>query len=408
MISINKARWIDRKIGRPICFFMWILLFFRKKKALHLKDIRKVLVIKMFGMGSIILASPVFYNLKRNYPNCKIFFMTLSSNKGLYEGSPYIDGSIYFDLSSFKSALISFCKIGLWLRKQRFDVVFDFEVASRFTAVLAFSSSRSIKVGYVPAGSGKAIFDVTIPYNESIHITRVYLRALEILGINIFNEQLLPLPVKAEERQRVRRFLNESHINNYIVFNPNASALAYERMWPLEYYSELGKRLFQYLDELAIVLIGGKEDKDHVSIVKQMLDPYGRVFSVAGQFSMRETAFLLSQAQVFVSNDSGPMHMGVIADVPTIGLFGPETPILFGPRGDNHKGISSFEICSPCISVYRDKLINCPKRADCMKKITVDDVLREVLERYQPVFVKHNVDRKSRKTAVKDTESVMM
>lgn len=408
MVSIGKARWIDRKIGRPICFFMSILLFFRKRKVLRCEKPQKVLVIKMFGMGSIILASPVLSNLKRNYPNCRIFFMTLAANKGLYEGSPYIDGSVYFDLSSLKSALVSFCRIGLWLRKQRFDIVFDFEVASRFTAILAFLSSRSIKVGYVPAGSGKAIFDVVIPYNESIHMTRIYLRALDILGIRIYSESLLPLPVKAEEKQQVRRFLNENRINNYIVFNPNASSLAPERMWPVGYYAKLGKRLFHKLDKLTIVLIGGNGDAERVDTLKRLLEPYGKVYSVAGQFSIRASAFLLSQAQVFVSNDSGPMHMGVIAGVPTIGLFGPETPTLYGPRGKNHKGICSHEICSPCISVYRDKLISCPKKAACMQNITVDEVLKEVIERYQPIFVENWDERKTGKMALRDTESVMM
>jgi len=83
---------------------------------------------------------------------------------------------------------------------------------------------------------------------------------------------------------------------------------------------------------------------------------------------------------LLVSNDSGPLHLGVTAGIHTIGLFGPESPILYGHQGEKHVSLSAGETCSPCISVYRDKVVNCTKDAICMKKITVDKVFDVIID----------------------------
>lgn len=385
MIAFNTARRIDRKIGKPLCSIASLVRRFRGKKTVSNERIRKVLIIKMWGLGTIVLASPVFANLKRNCPDCEIYFVTLLQNRDMYEGSPHIDGAAYFDMSGWFRALKSFLKLVGWMWRQRFDVVFDFEIGSRFTALLTAANLRSMTVGYAPAGSGKNVFDITIPYIESTHMTRIYLRSLDALNMKIYDERLLKLPVKAEEKQRVNEFVKSRRLSNFVVFNPNTSDLAIERLWPPEYFAELGKRLLAAFPDLQIVLIGATADVTRVKLLQKSIGFPNRVASTAGTFSIRETSELLSRARVLVSNDSGPMHLGVVAGVPTVGLFGPETPVLYGPRGDNHIAITAGEMCSPCISVYNEKVVDCRRGVVCMKNIPVETVFQAVVERLAAV-----------------------
>ena len=79
-----------------------------------------------------------------------------------------------------------------------------------------------------------------------------------------------------------------------------------------------------------------------------------------------------------VTNDSGPAHFASLLQLRTVVLFGPETPRLYSPIGNKHKILYANFACSPCVSVYNGKKSPCNDNR-CLKAITVDEVLREVL-----------------------------
>ena len=372
MISVGRARMVDRKLGRPLCALLGLFHRFRgRRRAPDLDQVRKILVIKMWGLGSIVLASPVFRQLRLGCPQAHITFLTLAQNKGLYDDTEWFDETLYFELSSWRAAWGSLFRILGWLWRERVDLVLDLEFASRVTALLCFVGRARFTLGYAPAGSGKDLFDLTVPYHESEHITRIFLRSVDALGLSSHDEGLIPLPQPKDDVGVVRRFLSD-RVDRFIVFNPNTSDLAPERMWPLDRFAILAERVLQEWPGLTIVLIGARTDQQRVNTLLEMINAPG-VISVAGLLTIRQTACLLDLADAFVSNDSGPLHLGVAVDVPTIGLFGPETPVLYGPRGPNHRAVTSRQICSPCISIYNDKVLTCTRDALCMKEISVED-----------------------------------
>jgi ADP-heptose:LPS heptosyltransferase len=81
---------------------------------------------------------------------------------------------------------------------------------------------------------------------------------------------------------------------------------------------------------------------------------------------------------MMVTNDSGPAHFASLLRLPTVVLFGPETPRLYSPLGDTHKDIYAEFACSPCVSVYNGKQSPCTENR-CLKSIAVAEVLSEVL-----------------------------
>jgi len=94
--------------------------------------------------------------------------------------------------------------------------------------------------------------------------------------------------------------------------------------------------------------------------------------------ALRELLALYSMATLMVTNDSGPAHFASLLQLPTVVLFGPETPRLYGPMGNAHKDLYAEFACSPCVSVYNGKKSPCTENR-CLKEITVDQVLKEAL-----------------------------
>ncbi len=96
-----------------------------------------------------------------------------------------------------------------------------------------------------------------------------------------------------------------------------------------------------------------------------------------GKTTFRELLALYSIARLMVTNDSGPAHFASLLNLPTVVLFGPETPRLYGPLGSRHKDIYAHLACSPCVSVHNGKKSPCQENR-CLKMITVDEVAKEI------------------------------
>jgi len=102
-----------------------------------------------------------------------------------------------------------------------------------------------------------------------------------------------------------------------------------------------------------------------------------RVISVAGYTTLRELMVLYSIANILVTNDSGPGHFASMTKVQTVVLFGPETPELFAPLGNNIHIIWANLACSPCVNAFNHRFSQCTDNV-CMQEISVDVVYEQV------------------------------
>jgi ADP-heptose:LPS heptosyltransferase len=104
----------------------------------------------------------------------------------------------------------------------------------------------------------------------------------------------------------------------------------------------------------------------------------------AGLLTLDEFIALVERSSLFLTSDSGPMHIAASVGTPVVALFGPESPHFYGPLGHSHviyKGIA----CSPCLNIYNAKLFVCPFRARCMSEIPVHEVVAAA-RRLLPAF----------------------
>jgi len=99
----------------------------------------------------------------------------------------------------------------------------------------------------------------------------------------------------------------------------------------------------------------------------------------AGKLNIRQIAYLFENAKLMIGNDSGPLHLASAMETRTISFFGPETPVLYGPRGEGHIVFFKNINCSPCINVHQGKTVKCYRdKPKCMESITVQEVIDAV------------------------------
>jgi ADP-heptose:LPS heptosyltransferase len=157
------------------------------------------------------------------------------------------------------------------------------------------------------------------------------------------------------------------------VLNPNAGELSLERRWPAPRFIELAQRLIS-AEGWSVVLIGSKAEREYTEgIAHRVASP--RCVNLAGELDVSELVYVLSRANVVVTNDSGPMHVAATIGAPTLGLFGPETPVMYGPLGLRARALYRPPSCSPCINVHDNKVASCIYgEPQCLMAIGVDEV----------------------------------
>jgi ADP-heptose:LPS heptosyltransferase len=393
-MQINLMRKVDYYFGMPVCFMLsvankLIVIFHKRKKSVSYK---KVLFIKLWGMGSIILSFPAVREFKKQYPGCRIYFMTFKENKTTCELLDLVDNQdiLTVDSSSMFSVILSSLKNIIILRKEKLDVIVDMEFFSRATAIVSFLISSVYRVGFCnphTEGLYRGNF-LTHPvvYNCYKHTSKAFFAMVEVLGVKM-NGVNMSLPKIKNDRETEKEFFcklkrankNIKEDNELIIFNINSANLTTLRRWPKENFVALADKIIDYDKRKILVFIGGKEDREYVNICIENIKNKAKVINLTGETRIKELLALYYSSKIFITNDSGPAHLASLSNINTFVFFGPETPILYKPLSDKvHVFFKNF-YCSPCITVYNGKYSFC-KDNQCLKKISVGEVFDKIKE----------------------------
>src|SRR5262249_53147730 len=176
-----------------------------------------------------------------------------------------------------------------------------------------------------------------------------------VIGDDQLKVELPPPGREARERllERIRALVPFDPVRQRLVLiNPNASELLPHRRWMPERFAELIGRILAAHDDVVVLITGAPEERTRAEELARINGP--RSVSFAGHSSLSDLSALYAQAALMVSNDSGPAHFSAAAGLPTIVLFGPETPKLYQPLGKSH-AIYAGLACSPCVSAHNHR-----------------------------------------------------
>ena len=224
-----------------------------------------------------------------------------------------------------------------------------------------------------------------VVYNDKQHAVQTFLDIIRALDADYDIDKLPKLMFSSKDTQHVSSFLKRNKIKNFVCIAPGAAESAKCRMWPAEDYAALADEISSKYS-MKMIFIGSLNESSLVQGIIDKMENKDSAVNSAGKMTLTELFCLIGKAKLFVGNDSGPMHIAAAQGTKTIGLFGPNLPLRFGPFGKGNTGIYRGSNCefSPCINVHLGQVPDCLYPRDgndyqkCMKNISVDDVMEEV------------------------------
>ncbi len=369
-VNVAWMRKMDRVVGNAACSLLASAKTLTRPFARPAGDVKKIAVMKFFGLGSIVVASPTLRALREIYPNAELHFVTFKGNREILEILGLTDVNHFVDPSSGAAFARSTLQTIHSLRKAQIDVAIDLEFYAKYPLVVSHLAGAGKHAGFYLALESwrKTLLDVLGSYNPYYHTKDIFLSLVYLLATGdcyflefeeFARRYTYPrIDPPAAERAALRKKLGARVPPGaeLIVINPNTSPeLAPEaRKWPEERYAELASRLLEGRPKSRVAFVGAPSERAYVErIALRVKQP--RAFSLAGELSLRELLVLFAEAALVISNDSGPMHLACLADAPTIGLFFADSPTLFAPLGQNVSAIVPSLYSIPLFTVHNGK-----------------------------------------------------
>lgn len=377
--------FLDQTAGSLICGVLGFLNAFSKVFRFSQKNSvsqppKTILILKWFGIGSLVFIQPLLKNLKKTYPDCKIIFLTFEGNRKLLEAFGNCD-----EICSLRMGLffpLNALRMIFHLRKARPDAGIDLEFYSGFSTLMLFLSGSRRRLGFnLPYFWRSSLLTDPFPFNYFRHITEVYRAAGRAIGIDYEDLKPQALEVSSDRRSKIAGYLKEKGMDEgekLVGVNVNAGEMAYARRWPAHYFIRLIESILQKDQSVRIILTGSKDEKQYVQEMYNNLAPdfRKRAINSAGELSLAEFIALISMMDLFISNDSGPLHLAYAQDVPTVSFWGPGSPSFYALKEKKHLALYAGLDCSPCLYVYRMRpAALCRNKAWCLAKITPEQAL---------------------------------
>jgi heptosyltransferase II len=333
---------------------------------------RNIIVRMPNWIGDLVMATPILSDLRKAYPNARITAMCRSPICELLKEDPEIDELFCFSKASGLGRRAGRRNVIEKLRKGEYDL--GILLTHSFSSAWWFWLGRiKNRLGYECNGR-KFLLTHRLPFPENIqnqHLVVTYKQILGPLGIPV-SDAPPHLYLTEKEMQEARALLKKQGIPDgalIIGINPGAT-YGSAKCWLPDRFREVTEKLLQ--DENVYIVYFG--DHGTANVVKEIcrgLPP--RVVNLAGQTSLRELSSLISQCDVLLTNDSGPMHIADAVGTPIVALFGSTSEVVTGPYRSGTV-IHKHAECSPC---YQR---TCHIDFRCMKRIEANEVYEAVIK----------------------------
>lgn len=398
MQESNSLRFADRYFGQLICAGIDLLRFHPKQKS---RDPEKILLIELFEMGAAIMLAPSIQHIKSKYPKAEIHCLTTATCLPIWEALNLID-SDKIHLIKSKSALsfaIASAQMILSLRKIKFDLIIDFELFFRVSAILsgllrATNRAGFFKYDFEGLWRGR-FYNRVSAYNQNTHISKNY---LALTKASLMDSDDIPAYKGSITKDEIHFspkpiYKNLAYLQNtlgpsangeippYIIVCADVGKTLPMRNYPPAYFTKLLKILSERYKSHAFVFIG-TESED--SITKQIIRDAGsgiRAINLCGKTRFSELLSIIASAELVITNDNGPGHFATLTGTKVLALFSTDSPFVYGPLGKAVIAYSYFH-CSPCISAYNHKTSRCNNNK-CLQALSpefVADLAQTILD----------------------------
>jgi lipopolysaccharide heptosyltransferase II len=400
-MNLNYARYVDRWIGLLIC-----LLLFAFERATRpwtgrpirsllattppddepLPAPRRVLCMKFYGLGNMIMLLPVLEALQRRHPQAEIDFMTMTTNTPLLERSGDVTRTIGVDVSSTVAFLRSFWAAIQVVRARRYDTVIDFEQFVKISCIIGFLTGARERIGFNTDGQRRGfMYTRRVVYTDSDHMSAIFarlLRPLDVVGaLPMTTLDLAPAEVRSVDAFLADHGVAEGQfplVAMHLGIGMNFYRVPLKR-WDPENFAAVGDALAERWGARIVLTGSGAEERRlNATARAAMRHP---ALDTCDRFDVMELAALLARCHLVVANDTSVMHLAALVGTPVVAIFGPTAPLHYGPRGERHLVFYRDLYSSPCLTNYNLKVSRCLDPV-CMRGISPAMVVERIAEHY--------------------------
>lgn len=324
---------------------------------------KRILIARTDRLGDVILSTPVIKNIRKTYPSSHIAFLCRPYTKEVLEGNPHLNQVIIYDKYGRQKKFLSTLAFAFRLRKKRFDLAIILHPTNR-AHILTFFAGIPQRVGWDKKMGFLLTDKLTHKKSQGQkHEIEYNFDLLKYLNIPVKNKELY-FPLKEKSLEKIITILKEKNIkkkDKLIVIHPSASCPS--KRWPQENFIKLIKK-FKKKEGIKIAAISAP---DQIQFVQQIIKEK-EIINLCGKLSISEVAALLKKASLFISCDSGPVHIAAALNTPVISIFGRNQPSLspkrWAPSSKNSHFLHKNTDCDPCLAH------NCQKNFKCLAAIT--------------------------------------
>ena len=343
-------------------------------KPINIDRINRILIRSTNWIGDAVMTTPAIRAIRKNFPQAEISILAKPWVLSVFEHNPHVDRCIVYDSEALHRGLSGKIKLVRDLKQYRFDTAILLQNAFE-AAFISFFAQIPCRIGYNTDARGP-LLSHAVPLSKEIkkkHQTAYYLDILRGVGLDT-DGQALTLVVGDKYENKADEILNLHGISpgdKLVGINPGAT-FGPAKQWFPERYAELTDQI-QEAFGAQIILFGGPGDSETgIKISEMMRHP---PINLSGKTDLGEAMALIKRCSLFITNDSGLMHVAAALHVPLIAIFGSTNPTTTGPWSNKSRIIKIPAECSPCLKP------ECPeKHFHCMEQISVKMVFGVVKE----------------------------
>jgi heptosyltransferase-2 len=338
---------------------------------------QKILVRSTNWIGDAVMTTPAVRTIRENFPESEITLLVHPWVSDVFRYSPRVDRVLMYEKKGRHRGIRGMLQLAAELRQENFDCAILLQNAFE-AAFITWLARIPVRAGYTTDGRSLLLTHGVHKTLEAVkkHEVHYYQRIMLGLGLRPApNELELFIPGDQIDAIKARvATMADFQVGSLplIGFNPGA-AFGPAKRWPAEKFAQLAQMIGRD-PKTRIVLFGSEADRPTCAeIIARSGAAAPRMLNLAGRTSLVEAMALIGECDVFVTNDSGLMHVAAALHTPLVAIFGSTDHIATGPYADNAVVIRKPLPCSPC------KKTHCPeKHFRCMQLINSDEVFAAV------------------------------
>ncbi len=318
-------------------------------------------------IGDVVMTLPAITAVREAYPEARISILVKPWVADLLRISPDVDEVIVYERPGVHEGIGGLFRLVRELKTKKFDMAILLQNAIE-AAIIAWLARIPVRAGYNTDGRGIFLTHSAIRSKEILRVHQVeyYLGMLKALGLGAGRKDVRLL-IGEEEKAFSDRILKERGIAEASLLIGLAPGATYgpAKRWYPERFASVADRLIERFSA-RVLLFGSAGDHE----VARSIQGKARnaLVDLTGETTLREAISLIARCRLFVSNDSGLMHVAGALGTPTVAIFGSTNPLTTSPVGQKSIVITKNVDCSPCLKK------TCPTDFICMDLITTDEV----------------------------------